>query len=163
MIVENIRELKERLKSGSRLLGIDHGAKIVGLAVSDFSLAVATPHLTVYRSRKFAKDAEMLRRLIAELGIGGLVIGLPLGMDGSEGPRCRSVRDFAANLQKAFADKAEADLPVFFHDERLSTAAVQRMLISEADMTRRRRAEIVDETAAAYILQGALNIMAELR
>ena len=141
------------------MLGIDHGAKTVGLALSDFTLAVATPYLTMRRGKKFAEDAGELRRLIAELNVGGLVIGLPLGMDGAEGPRCRSVRDFAANLQKAFAGKDEADIPVFFHDERLSTAVVQRMLISEADMTRRRRAEVIDKVAAAYILQGALDIM----
>lgn len=158
MIVDSLTELKERLTPGSRLLGLDLGSKTVGLALSDAALIVATPRQTLRRG-KFTQDAEILRRLIEELDVGALVIGLPLSMDGSEGPRCHSTRDFAANLMKAFAETPQASIPICFHDERLSTAAVERMLITEADMTRKRRAQVIDKAAAAYILQGALDII----
>ena len=101
----------------------------------------------------FAKDAERLSVLIAEENVGGLVLGLPVQMDGTEGRRCQSVRQFANNLLE------HIDLPIAFWDERLSTKAVERVLIDEADMTRKRRAELIDKMAAAYILQGALDAM----
>ena len=144
------QELKAQLPSGKRLLGLDVGTKTVGLALSDPSLTVASPLQTIRRT-KFTRDAEELEAIISEHGVGGLVVGLPLNMDGSEGRACQSVRQFAANLL------ARHDLPLAFHDERLSTAAVERMLVKEADMTRKRRAKIVDKAAAAYILQGALD------
>ena len=97
------------------------------------------------------RDAEALVRVIEQQGVGGLVIGLPVNMDGSEGPRCQSTRQFAANLL------TKIEIPIAFWDERLSTAAVERFLTEEADMTRKRRAEVVDKMAAAYILQGALD------
>ncbi|MEK6709711.1 MAG: Holliday junction resolvase RuvX [Nitrospinota bacterium] len=108
-------------------------------------------HLDTIRRTKFTKDAETLARLIAERAVGGLVIGLPVSMDGSEGPAAQSIRQFAANLD------AKLGIPIAFWDERLSTSAVQRVLVDEADMSRRRRAEVVDKMAAAYILQGAID------
>jgi putative Holliday junction resolvase len=146
-------ELRSGLQPGQRLLGLDVGSKTVGLALSDPTQTVATPLQTLRRT-KFTRDAELLRRIAEEHEVGGLVIGLPVSMDGTEGPRCQSVRQFATNLLQVF------ELPVAFWDERLSTAAVQRMLIDEADMSRRRRSEVVDKAAAAYILQGALDAIA---
>ncbi|MEK9726251.1 MAG: Holliday junction resolvase RuvX, partial [Rhodospirillaceae bacterium] len=109
--------------------------------------------LDTIRRRKFTADAEALEAVIAARGVGGLVIGLPVSMDGTEGPRCQSTRDFAANLLK------RTDIAIAFWDERLSTSAVQRLLVEEADMTRKRRGEVVDKMAAAYILQGALDAL----
>jgi len=140
------------LGPGERLMGLDVGTKTIGIAFSDVRRVVATPRETIRRS-KFALDVETLRRLIGDNDVGGLVIGLPINMDGSEGPRCQSVRQFAANLL------AKIDIPVAFWDERLSTVAAERALI-EADVSRKRRAEVVDKMAAAYILQGALDRMA---
>lgn len=151
MAIYVFEELHQVLAAGSRLLGLDLGSKTIGLAISDPGLAVASPIDTIRRT-KFTKDAEALERAVEEHNVGGLVIGLPINMDGTEGPRCQSTRQFAANMiQRGFA------LPIAFWDERLSTAAVQRFLIDEADMTRRRRAQVVDKMAAAYILQGALD------
>lgn len=147
-----LNDLAARLNRGERLLGLDLGEKTIGLAISDSALRIASP-LETLRRTKFTKDAEALKRIFAERQVGGLVIGLPVNMGGSEGPRCDSVRQFATNLEKI----AGVELPVAFWDERLSTAAVQRFLIDEADMTRKRRAEVVDKMAAAYILQGALD------
>ena len=151
MPVLSLAQLKETLGPGRRLLGLDVGAKTIGIAISDSRLTVASP-LETLRRGKFAADAERLKALIGERAVGGLVIGLPLNMDGSEGPRCQSVRQFAANLLQRI------DIAVAFWDERLSTAAVTRALI-EADMSRKRRAEVVDKAAAAYILQGALDAL----
>ncbi len=155
MAVIAIEDLGASLDAGAPLLGLDLGAKTIGLALSDGTLIVASPHATIRRA-KFTADAETLRRLVERHGVGGLVIGLPVNMDGSEGPRCQSVRQFAANLLERF------DLPIAFWDERLSTAAVTRTLI-EADVSRKRRAKVVDKMAAAYILQGALDRLAALR
>ena len=143
-------QLHTQLQPGQRLMGIDLGSKTIGLAVSDSGLVVATPLETIKRTR-FSIDAAALVRLLGEYRIGALVIGLPINMDGSEGPRCQSTRQFAANLMQL------VDLPISFWDERLSTAAVERVLIEEADMSRQRRGEVVDKMAAAYILQGALD------
>ena len=142
-------ELKSGLKRGRRLLGLDVGSKTVGLALSDGALIVATP-LETLRRTKFTTDAERLAAIIAGHEVGGLVVGLPINMDGSEGPRCQSVRQFAANLLERI------DIRLAFWDERLSTAAVTRTLL-EADVSRRRRAQVVDKMAAAYILQGVLD------
>ena len=147
--VSSIAELKRKLAPGARLLGLDVGEKTIGLALSDTTLTVASPMTTIRRG-KFAADAERIAGIAAEEGVGGLVLGLPINMDGSEGPRCQSVRQFARNLGERLP------LPLAFWDERLSTAAVTRTLLS-ADMTRKRRAETVDKLAAAYILQGALD------
>ena len=151
MPVLSLAQVKETLGPGRRLLGLDVGATTIGIAISDSRLTVASP-LETLRRGKFAADAERLKALIGERAVGGLVIGLPLNMDGSEGPRCQSVRQFAANLLERI------EIPVAFWDERLSTAAVTRALI-EADMSRKRRAEVVDKAAAAYILQGALDAL----
>ena len=157
MSVDDIVALAGRLAEGERLLGLDVGAKTVGLALSNRGLTVASP-LETLRRAKLADDVAALSDLCAARAVGGLVVGLPVNMDGSEGPRCQSVRQFAANL----ADRG-LDLPVAFWDERLSTAAVERLLIAEADMTRKRRAQVVDKMAAAYILQGALDALAARR
>lgn len=141
-------ELEACLSARRRLLGLDVGTKTIGLALSDALGTVATPAETIRRT-KFARDAQALAALIDAREVGGLVIGLPINMDGSEGPRCQSVRQFAANLLGVI------DRPIAFWDERLSTAAVTRLMI-EADLSRKRRAELVDKMAAAYILQGAL-------
>ena len=155
MAIRNPLELKRKLGSGQRLLGLDVGTKTIGLAISDRSLSIASPLETVRRTR-FVKDAARIGQIIAERGVGGLVIGLPISMDGREGPRCQSVRQFAENLLKEIGP----DFDIAFWDERLSTAVVERMLVEEADMSRKRRAQIVDKLAAAYNLQGALDAMA---
>jgi putative Holliday junction resolvase len=139
-------DLAAAMPSGGRVLGIDQGDKTLGLAISDSALKVASP-LTTLKRGKIGEDAAALGQLCAERNIGALVIGLPINMDGSEGPRCQSVRP----------------LPIAFWDERLSTAAVERLLVAEADMTRKRRAAVVDKMAAAYILQGALDALAHGR
>lgn len=132
-----------------KLLGLDLGTRTIGVAVSDGMRYSATPLETIKRT-KFTADAERLLELIAENAAVGIVIGLPLNMDGSEGPRVQSTRAFVRNLSQ------KTPLPIAFWDERLSTAAVQRMLI-EADTRRDRRAEVVDKLAASYILQGFLD------
>lgn len=151
MIHATMAELAAALAQRQRVLGLDVGSKTIGLAISDSDLRVAAALETISRT-KFTQDAEALRRLIAERGVGGLVIGLPVSMDGSEGPAAQSVRQFAANL-----DAKLKDIHIALWDERLSTSAVQRFLVDEADMSRRRRAEVVDKMAATYILQGALD------
>lgn len=143
--VNDLTDLPER----GKLLGLDLGTKTIGIAVSDGLRMTATPLETIKR-KKFTQDAERLVELIAENTITALVLGLPLNMDGSEGPRAQSTRTFARNLKK------HTDLPVIFWDERLSTAAVTRTMI-EADLSRARRGQVVDKLAAAYILQGALD------
>jgi len=148
-----ISEIRGLLPTRTRLLGLDFGAKTIGLAVSDPGLTIASPIETIRRA-KFTADANTLIGIMEKRGIGGLVIGLPVNMDGTEGPRCQSTRQFAANLLE------KIDIPIAFWDERLSTAAVQRLLTDEADMSRRRRGEVVDKMAAAYILQGALDAIA---
>ena len=152
MAVRELGDLRAGIGRGQRLLGLDLGAKTIGLAISDTGLVVASPLQTIRRS-KFSADVRALSRVVAERRVGGLVVGLPVNMDGREGRRCQSVRQFVADLLQ------HLDLPVAFWDERLSTAAVQRILIDEADMSRRRRARVVDKMAAAYILQGALDAL----
>ncbi len=149
MPIRNPTDLAAALPRGARLLGLDVGTKTVGLALSDTTLTIATP-LETLRRGKFAADAEALRRIVAEHNVGGFVVGLPVNMDGTEGPRSQSVRAFAKNLL------GKIDLPLAFWDERLSTAAVTRTMI-EADLSRARRSELVDKAAAAYILQGLLD------
>ena len=147
----SLGNLKAALVPGRRLLGLDLGKKTIGLALSDTSLTIATPMETLARG-KFTADAAALEKIVAEQSVGALVIGLPLNMDGSEGPSAQSARAFARNFA------ARSPLPVALCDERLSTAAVTRTLL-EADASRRRRAQLVDKMAAAYILQGALDRM----
>ncbi|MCH8096587.1 MAG: Holliday junction resolvase RuvX [Proteobacteria bacterium] len=153
MPLRNPAELPANLPSGQRLLGLDVGSKTIGLALSDVTLTIASPLETLKRTR-FGDDAERLVRLIEEFAVGALVIGLPINMDGSEGRRCQSVRAFTDNLM------ARIDIDICFWDERLSTLAAERMLI-EADLSRRRRGQLIDKAAAAYILQGALDFIAK--
>ncbi len=150
MAVIDLLALPDALPLGAAVVGIDHGEKTIGVAVSDTSLTIATP-ATVIRKVKFTHDAELLFRLIDDRAAGGVVIGLPVNMDGTEGPRCQSARAFARNLLRL------RELPIAFWDERLSTMAVNRVLIDEADLSRARRARSVDKIAAAWILQGALD------
>lgn len=150
MAIRNPAELAATLPPKRRLLGLDVGQKTIGLALSDPSLRVATPVSTIRRGKRFRDDAAALAAVIAERDIGGLIVGLPVNMDGSEGPRCQSVRQFAANVME------HIEIDVAFWDERLSTMAVTRTML-DADLSRRRRAEVVDKLAATYILQGCLD------
>jgi putative Holliday junction resolvase len=158
MAIHTPHALKALLKPGERLLGLDLGEKTIGVAISDPTLAVASPIDTVRRV-KFTEDVRQLAKLTQGRAVGGIVIGLPINMDGTQGPRCQSVRHFGENLIGK-ADLLGAEPEIAFWDERLSTAAVQRFLVGEADMTRARRALAVDKMAAAYILQGALDALA---
>jgi putative holliday junction resolvase len=151
MILAEVAALRGAVADGMRLLGLDVGTKTIGLALSDSRRVIATPTATI-RRRNFAADTSRLYAFVDEHAVGGLVIGLPLTLDGGEGPRTQSVRQFARNLL------ALRDLPIAFWDERLSTAAVTREMIAH-DMSRKRRAEIVDRVAAAYILQGCLDYL----
>ena len=139
----------EAIPPTGKILGLDLGTKTIGVAVSDGMRYSATPLETIKRS-KFTQDAIRLEELIAQNNIVAIVLGLPLNMDGSEGPRVQSTRAFARSLAQRIT------LPIAFWDERLSTSAVTRMMI-DADLRRDRRAEIVDKLAASYILQGALD------
>ena len=149
MTVMPLKELVAGLGRDQRILGLDLGTKTIGLALSDVSRTIASP-MQLLNRKKFTQDAEALLAVIDKHEVGALVLGLPVSMDGSEGPRCQSTRSFAANLLKL------RDIPIGFWDERWSTAAVTRTLL-EADASRARRAELVDKLAAAYILQGALD------
>ncbi|MBT3702023.1 MAG: Holliday junction resolvase RuvX [Alphaproteobacteria bacterium] len=151
MIVRNPVDIKPLIKRGQAVLGLDLGSKTIGLAKSDLSFTIASPLETIRRT-KFTKDALELKAIIDANEIGALVLGLPYNMDGTEGPRCQSTRQFAANLLEKF------DIPITYWDERMSTQAVTRTLL-EADASRKRRAEVVDKMAAAYILQGALDAL----
>ena len=152
LIASLCSEFASALPSGGKLLGLDVGTKTIGIAISDPGRSVASPVETIRRT-KFSNDVLRLEALIDSRRVIGFVIGLPVALDGSEGPRCQSVRQFAANLM------ARRDLPTLLWDERFSTAAVERFLVDEADMSRKRRAEVVDKMAAAYILQGALDAL----
>jgi putative pre-16S rRNA nuclease len=149
-----IEDLAPLLAPEARLLGLDVGSKTVGMALSDVTRSIATPFDTLRRT-KFTADAKTIGEVIESNQVGALVIGLPLNLDGSEGPRAQSTRAFARNLA------AYIGVPMMFWDERLSTAAVERHLI-EADASRKRRAEVIDRMAAAYILQGALDRLRRL-
>ena len=153
MAIVDITELRAAVPTGKRLLGLDLGSKTIGLAICDSSFVIASP-LETLRRRKFTQDAIDLEALIAERNVGGLVLGLPRNMDGSEGPRAQSTRQFAANLL------GRSDIPIAFWDERLSTVAVERLLIDEADLSRSKRRDVVDKMAASYILQGAIDLIA---
>jgi putative Holliday junction resolvase len=152
--VMDIEAFRAVLKPGERLIGIDVGTKTLGLALSDVGRSIASGLETIRRT-KFTIDAAALLALVATHRVGGLVIGLPLNLDGTEGPRAQSTRAFARNLEKL------TPLPILFWDERLSTAAAERTLI-ENDTTRRRRAEVIDKMAATIILQTALDRMGRM-
>ena len=149
MIYEDVYEFSNELQSNNSLIGLDLGTKTIGVAVSDTILSVATPIKTIKR-KKFSLDTDNLLEIISTKNCCGVIIGLPKNMDGSEGPRAQSTRAFARN----FSEKTE--LPITFWDERLSTVAAEKALL-EADTTRKRRAEVIDHVAAAYILQGFLD------
>ena len=149
MALLDLIDLPAALPAYAPLVGLDLGEKTIGVAVSDATRTVASP-LETLRKTKFTDDAHRLFALMESRGAAGLVIGLPVNMDGTEGARCQSNRAFARNLLRL------RDLPIAFWDERMSTMAVNRMLIDEMDVTRARRAEVVDKAAAAWILQGAL-------
>ncbi|MFK7745477.1 MAG: Holliday junction resolvase RuvX [Roseobacter sp.] len=157
MIFEQAEDFIAALPQMQGLAGLDLGTQTIGVAVTDTFLSVATPLETIKR-RKFMLDAARLSDIIAERRIGGLVLGLPRNMDGSEGPRCQSTRAFARNLEKVDG----LNLPLMYWDERLSTVAAERALL-EADTSRKRRAEVIDHVAAGYILQGALDRIRVIR
>lgn len=156
MAVVDILELPAMLPAQAPIVGLDLGEKTIGVAVSDTTRMVATP-LDLIRKTKFTHDANALFKLMESRGAAGVVIGLPVNMDGTEGPRCQSSRAFARNLLRL------KDLPIAFWDERMSSMAVNRMLIDEADMNRARRAEVVDKASAGWILQGALDRLRNAR
>jgi putative holliday junction resolvase len=148
--VHDLTELAAVCPPGTPWLGLDLGEKTIGVAASDVSRMIASP-IQLIRKAKFTQDAEAVLKLMRGRGASALIIGLPLNMDGTEGPRAQSCRAFARNLDRIHPT------PVAFQDERLSTSAVERFLIEELDLTRKRRADVVDRTAAAWILQGALD------
>jgi putative Holliday junction resolvase len=150
MAVLDLLDLPAAVPAYAPLIGLDLGEKTIGVAVSDVTRSIASP-LALLRKSKFTEEAAQLFALMTERGAGGVVIGLPVNMDGTEGTRCQSNRAFARNLLRL------KELPIAFWDERWSSVAVNRMLIEEADLTRKKRAEVVDRAAAAYILQGALD------
>ena len=156
MAVVELAELPGALPKGAPIVGLDLGSKTIGVAVSDGGLMIASSVALIRRS-KFTADAEALFKLMDDRGAGAVVIGLPVNMDGTEGPRCQSTRAFARNLLRL------KEIPIAFWDERLSSEAVNRMLIDEADTSRARRAELVDKAAAAWILQGALDRLGVVR
>ena len=150
MALFNLTDLRSALPRGQRLLGLDPGSKLVGLALSDASLLLASPYGSLKRG-KLAANAAELRAIVAKEAVGGLVAGLPLSMDGSFGPAAQAAKDWATALSEA------TGLPAALWDERLSSAAVNRMMVAEADLTRAKRAWAVDGAAAAWTLQAALD------
>lgn len=155
MILDDFNDFAAACPSMQALVGLDLGDKTIGVALSDRLLSTATPVETIQR-RKFKLDAGRLLEIVTQREVGGIVLGLPRNMDGSEGPRCQSTRAFARNLGQL------TDLPIGFWDERLSTVAAERALL-EADTSRKRRAEVIDHVAASFILQGALDRMRHIR
>ena len=151
MIYEEIEDFAAALAPMTALAGLDLGDRTIGVAVSDSFRQVATPLETI-RRKKFGVDAARLMEIAKDRALGGIILGLPRNMDGSEGPRCQSTRAFARNLSRL------TELPIGFWDERLSTVAAERALL-EADTSRKRRAEVIDHVAAGYILQGVLDRM----
>lgn len=154
MIIDEITDFAAALPRTGALAGLDLGTKTIGVAVSDGLRQVASP-LLVIRRTKFTQDAAQLLSLIQQRGLAGVILGLPRNMDGSEGPRAQSTRAFARNLS------ALTPVPIGFWDERLSTVAAERALL-EGDTSRKRRAEVIDQVAAGYILQGALDRLSYL-
>lgn len=155
MICESMEDFAPRLPAFGAIAGLDLGTKTIGVSVSDSLRSVATP-LSTIRREKFTLDVAQLLKITDARDIKGIVLGLPMNMDGSEGPRCQSTRAFARNLEKL------TPLPITFWDERLSTVAAERAML-EADMSRKRRAEVIDHVAAGYILQGALDRLAHIK
>lgn len=154
MICEDASDFAQAIAPMAPLAGLDLGTKTIGVALSDRMRAIASPLETIKRA-KFTLDAARLLEIAKTHELGGIVLGLPRNMDGTEGPRCQSTRAFARNLERL------TDLPITFWDERLSTVAAERALL-EADTSRKRRAEVIDHVAAAYILQGLLDRLTHL-
>ncbi len=152
MLLSNIINFK--INSGSRLLGLDVGSKTIGTAISDKKLVMATP-IDLINRKNIRSDINHLTRITEHREVGGIIIGLPLNMNGSEGPMCQSIRQFASNISPSF------DLPIFFWDERLSSSAVEKQMIS-IDMSRNKRKKNLDKEAASFILQGALDYINNL-
>lgn len=150
MAIRKPADLKQDLKRGQRILALDLGTRTIGLAISDGLLMLAHPLETIRRT-KFTRDMETLFAIMDAREVGALVLGLPVEMSGEEGKRCQATRQFATNLLE------KRDVPLAFWDERLSTAAVERVMIEDYDMSRKKRAERVDAAAAAFILQGVLD------
>lgn len=148
----DIKEFKEQLKPYRSVLGFDYGAKRLGVAVSDLLLTVATSYKIIYRS-DWTIDLAEIKRIIQEKEVGGIVLGLPLQMNGEEGEIAKEVRNFAEKLAK------EINLPIAFWDERLSSSAMETFLIKEVDMSRAKRKKVLDASAASYILQGFLDAL----
>ena len=154
MIFDDLRDFLEAMPEYGAIGGLDLGTKTIGVAVSDHLRSIASPLETIKR-QKFTQDAEYILSICKRRTLCGLILGLPRNMDGSEGPRAQSTRAFARNLFQ------KTDLPISFWDERLSTIAAEKALL-EADTTRKRRSEVIDHVAAAYILQGALDRLRHL-
>lgn len=150
MLIVDPQTLRSTVRRGESFMALDIGAKTIGVAVSDTTHMIASPRETIHRT-KLMKDVERLRKIVSDDAIGGLVVGLPISMDGTEGPRCQATRDITAEIVRAL------ELPATFWDERLSTSAVERVLIDGADASRKRRGEVVDKMAAGWILQGFLD------
>jgi len=153
MPIIKTEEIKEVLTKDQTILGLDLGTKNIGVAISDAMLFSASP-MTTIRSEKFSSTVLELKSIIDEKNVGVVVIGLPLNMNGTEGPRCQASRSFAQNLIKS--DLLDPELYVAFQDERMSTCAVERAMIA-GDLSRKRRKEVVDKSAASFILQGVLD------
>jgi putative Holliday junction resolvase len=147
--------MREAIGTGDRLLGIDFGDKKIGIAVSDGLQSIASPVETLVRGKKFAADADRLNQIIDERSIRAIVLGWPLQMDGTPGPRCQATIAFARNMRTL----AGIDLPILLWDERLTSAMVEKFLINDMDMTRNKRRKVVDQMAAVIILQSALDAL----
>lgn len=150
MAIYDILEIKDKLSARTGLLGLDLGEKTIGVAISDTSLTIASPLELIVKS-KFTHEAQRLFKLMSLRGASGIIIGLPINMEGTEGPKCQSVRAFARNLLRL------KDIPIAFWDERWSSSVMNRFLIEDVDLTRAKRALVIDKMAAGYILQGALD------
>jgi putative Holliday junction resolvase len=153
MTVVDLYSLKDSVKRDQRVFGLDVGKRRLGVAMSDVSWTIASP-LALIERKRLAADLEQLRKLAATHDVAAAILGLPVEMNGVEGRACQSIRQFGTDVAKVLG------MPVAYWDERLSTTAVERMLIGDADLSRRRRAEVVDKAAATYILQGALDALA---
>jgi len=154
-LFENLDDFSLCLKPYQAILGLDLGTKTIGISVSDTLLTVATPLKTIAKI-KVRDDSTKIQEIINDRSISGVVLGLPKNMNGTEGPRAQATRSFAHNLSKVI------EVPITYWDERLSTVAAEKVLL-EADTTRKRRAEVIDSVAAAYILQGALDRLNNIR
>lgn len=152
-IFASIEGLANTLGRGQRLIGLDIGDKTIGVAISDPLFSLASPVTTIIRGKKFKSAVAELRHLITSENVGGMIAGLPISMDGTEGPRSQATRDLTRELVN------QLGIPAAFWDERLSTSAIEKFLINEADMNRKRRKDVIDKMAAAYILQGALDTL----